>query len=439
MAEPDSQGPSHDSPSASPGSTQSGADAEHRWSELEETLREELAPGMELVRLLGRGSMASVYLAREAALRRLVAIKVLDPVLARDEVTRLRFEREGQAVASISHPNVVTIYGVDRLTSDIPYLVMQYVKGRTLANRIQAEHSFDPSEAQSIISDVARALDAAHRRGIVHRDLRPDNVLLESESGRVILTDFGLAGILPTGNEIPLNLTRPGEILGDPRYAGPELHEGRDLTELADIYSLGVMAYELLTFLKPDEAAADAGTDTPPPVTALRGDVDPALASVIQACLSPVPSNRPSAKDVARQLSQTHPGRHAPAAGGNAPANAATRPGGASVDPGQAARAAIMGQPFPTATRQDQEEEEPDRSIFKELKRRKVFRVAIFYLIYAWLAAQVSTTVFPHLGLPDWSITFVIIFVCAGFPVALVLGWIFDITSEGVKRTRSMD
>jgi serine/threonine protein kinase len=375
---------------------------------LEEQLRDELAPRLEVLRLLGRGSMASVFLAREAALRRLVAVKVLSPELARDHVTRQRFEREGQAAASLSHPNVAAVYRVDRLTSDVPYLVMQYVKGRSLAQLLRSGPGFDEPAARRIITELASALASAHRRGIMHRDVRPDNVVIEEETGRVMLLDFGLAGILESGDEMPSNLTRAGDVLGDPRYASPEMLAGRKVTEVADVYSLGVLAHELLTGHKPDEAAEERGVATR--LAQLRPGIDAELEAIVHACLAGVPEERPTAADVAKRL-QT------PVAAPSSPPERRPEAVDVGFDVGPAEslmRLTLLG----------------------EMKRRRVFRVAIFYLIYAWLAIQVSDSVLPALGLPDWTVTLVVVVVIAGFPIALVLGWIFDITPDGVKRTQ---
>ncbi len=281
-------------------------------------VKEELAPGLELVRLLGRGVAASVYLAREPALRRLVAVKLLLPELGDDPKARLRFEREAQSAARIAHPNVVPLYRVGVLSDDLPYIVMQYVKGRSLADRLLAEGPLDPGVVRRILVDVASALDAAHRQKIVHRDVKPGNVLLEEETGRVLLTDFGIAAPLATGEFSPSRLTTRDRVLGDARYRSPEQLTGEEVTELADIYGLGLLGFELLTGEGPYEASTPtewlaahlhAGPRRP---SDLRPEVDPDLEDLLLRCLSKVPEHRPGAADVVRQLASSGHGAPAP-------------------------------------------------------------------------------------------------------------------------------
>lgn len=306
-------------PSAAP-----GADRRARArQELEERVREELAPHLEIVRPLGRGSAASVYLAREPALRRLVAVKVLSPELASDRKARVRFEREAQSAARISHPNVVTLYRVGVLSDDLPYLVMQHVRGRSLAERLRAEGQFPVPEVRRILADLASGLADAHRRRIVHRDVKPANVLYEEETGRVFLTDFGLAATLASGDEEVARLTTRGHVVGDLRYRSPEQLLGEEVTELADVYGLGLLGYELLTLESPYEhrntAELLAGhlREPPRPVRAFRPDVDPDLEALLVRCLQKVPAHRPSAADVVRHLSAPllRPGTPAPGVG----------------------------------------------------------------------------------------------------------------------------
>jgi serine/threonine protein kinase len=313
---------SSDRPAAA--GTQAGAAAASgamNWDELETLMRSELAPGLELIRPLGRGERAGVYLAREGALKRLVAVKVLSPDIARDPTARLRFEREAQAIASVLHPNVIAVFRVDRLSNDVPFLVMQYVKGRSLADVLEAEGQMEMGVARKVIADLAAALSATHKKGIVHRNVKPTNVLVEEDSGRAILTDFGFAAILTTGDEKPLQLTRAGEVIGDLGYMSPEQMTHRSLTELSDIYSLGVLGYELLTLRKPFEGIAMVRHATaptePPRISQVRSDVDPTVETILRRCLSSNPAHRPSAADIVRQLAAP-PGQ--PGAG---PSNAA--------------------------------------------------------------------------------------------------------------------
>ncbi|MFQ5679592.1 MAG: protein kinase [Gemmatimonadota bacterium] len=279
-----------------------------RDAALEERLREELQPLLELSRLLGRGSAAYVYLAREPALRRLVALKVLSPDLAGQRTARLRFEREAQSAARISHPSVVAVYRVGSLSNDLPYLVMQYVHGRSLAERLKAEGPLEVAEVRRILGDVAAALAAAHRVGIVHRDVKPSNVLYEEETGRVFLADFGIAAILTSGEEAAERLTTVGHVVGDPRYRSPEQLRGEEVTELADLYGLGLLGYKLLTGRGPfhrksaAELVAAHLREAPPAVASLRADADPALSALLAQCLEKTPEYRPTAADAVRSL-----------------------------------------------------------------------------------------------------------------------------------------
>jgi serine/threonine protein kinase len=280
-----------------------------RGDELEKLLRDELAPELEVVRCLGRGSMAYVYLAREQLLKRMVAVKVLSPKLARDERARLRFEREAQAVAALSHPNIVSVHRVGRLSNDLPYFVMQYVKGKTMDERLQAEGPLPVSEARNAVVEVASALAAAHQKGIVHRDVRPDNVLYEADSKRALLTDFGIVAILASAESgQAARLTRTGELVGDPAHMSPEQLSGHDVTELSDVYALGLLGYELLTGRGPYDVKSRRDVITahmqgePRRLSELRGDVESDLEDVLKRCLAKEPEHRPSAADVARRL-----------------------------------------------------------------------------------------------------------------------------------------
>ncbi len=278
--------------------------------DLEERLRDELAPGLEVVGLLGRGTAAVVYLAREPSLRRLVAVKVLAPWLRNDKKSRLRFEREAQAAARISHPNVVAIHWVGSLASDVPYIVMQHIRGRSLQDRMRAEGRLEGSEVRRILADVASGLGAAHRQRIVHRDVKPANILFEEETGRVYLTDFGIAGMLASGGEEVSQLTTTGHVLGDARYVSPEHLEGHPLTELADIYSLGIVGFQLAAGQGPYEAESPADLvhahlqDTPRRLSEVLPDADPILEELLARCLQRTPHHRPGASDVVRHLSR---------------------------------------------------------------------------------------------------------------------------------------
>lgn len=313
---------------------------EPRADALEQRLANELAPQLQVVRLLGQGTAASVFLAREPALRRLVVVKLLDPELADDRKARLRFEREAQSAARISHPNVVAIYRVGALSDDVPYIVMQYVRGRSLADRLKVEGQFPAAEVRRILADVASGIEAAHRRRIVHRDVKPSNVLYEEETGRVFLADFGIAATLVTGEEEPARLTTRGHVIGDLRYRSPEQLRGGEITELADIYGLGLLGFELLAGESPFDVASASELVTahlqqpPRRPSSLGVDVDDDLEQLLLRCLAKEPAHRPAAADVVRQL---RPLRGAPPSGSGgaerATARAEPEAGGATLEP----------------------------------------------------------------------------------------------------------
>lgn len=271
-------------------------------------LQSALGPDFDIKRKLGRGSVATVFLAREKALDRPVAVKVLHPGKAGDETARRRFEREARAAASLMHPNVVQVFRFGRLPDQTPFLVMRFVKGRTMEERLQAEGRLPADLAKQVLADVAGALAAAHAQGIVHRDVRPANVLWDEEGRTALLADFGIAALLTTGGEDVTRLTKTGQLIGDPRYLSPEQLLDRDLTELSDMYAFGVMGYELLTGTGPYDAKSNTQWITahlnaePADLRALRPDVEPAVGDLLKRCLNREPNHRPSASDASRVL-----------------------------------------------------------------------------------------------------------------------------------------
>jgi serine/threonine protein kinase len=270
-----------------------------------------LPEGLEVIRPLGVGKMARVYLARERELERVVAVKVLRPELASDETARLRFEREARSAASLAHPNVVAVYRFGRLASGTPYLVMSYVQGRTLADRLKADGALAEREGRALVAQLASALAAAHRKGIVHRDVRPANVLLEDESGRMLLSDFGIAALLEGGADSGPRLTRTGQMIGEPRYSSPEQLRGDKVTGAADIYSLAILAYEVLTGEGPyrvtstREAFAAHLTGEPRPISRIRPGISKDLEDLLLRCLAREPAHRPRAEDVVKRLEES--------------------------------------------------------------------------------------------------------------------------------------
>ena len=234
-----------------------------------------------LVELLGQGGMATIYRARDAQLDRDVAVKLLRPEFGRDPDFLARFRDEARAAASLSHPNIVAVFDFGEEASG-PYIVMELIDGQDLASILRENGPLPPRQAARVSAEVAKALHAAHVRGIVHRDVKPSNILV-GRDGRVKVADFGIARAL---NESQLTL--PGVTMGSVHYFSPEQARGEPATQASDIYSLGIVLYESLTGQRPfsgDGAAAVALarlTTTPPRPTALRPGVPAALDQIVQ-------------------------------------------------------------------------------------------------------------------------------------------------------------
>jgi hypothetical protein len=267
-----------------------------------------LSPHYEILRALGSGGMGAVFVAREPALRRLVAVKVLAPWLAADPRARSRFEREARAAAALSHPNVVRVYAVGQTGGQqLPYIIMQYVDGPTLAQHMARHPRASERDARRIIGEVAAGLAAAHARELVHRDIKPGNILIETESRRAFVTDFGVsAAFSPVEQGTKLTIT--GSVVGTPPYMSPEQAAGEPTTPKSDVYSLGLVAYELLTGRLPYSATTPMGwaaahmRDPVTPVRVRRPDLPPEIAQVVDRCLAKSPAARPSAQDVAAAM-----------------------------------------------------------------------------------------------------------------------------------------
>jgi hypothetical protein len=256
-------------------------------------------------RLLGRGGMGAVYLAHELALDRDVAIKVLPPDQANTAELRERFKREARTAARLSHPNIVPLYTFGEV-SGLVYFVMAYVAGESLAARLRREGRLDSEQACTLLAAVCDALDYAHRQGVVHRDIKPDNILIDAESGTPRLTDFGIARL----GLADAQLTATGQLIGTPHYMSPEQAVGRsDVGPRSDLYSLGVMAFEMLSGQQPFRAEAPLDalmqrlTQDPTPLRSVASGVRPDLALAIDRCLSRDPADRwPDAKSLREAL-----------------------------------------------------------------------------------------------------------------------------------------
>jgi eukaryotic-like serine/threonine-protein kinase len=240
-------------------------------------------------RALGNGAMANVVLARDEELGRLVAVKLLDEQLAADHDFRARFTREGRLAAGLSHPNVVTVFDAGEAEGR-PYIVMEYVDGATLEDRLRAEGALQPDEVRVIAQQVAAGLEHAHSQGLVHRDLKPGNLIQRSD-GTIKIADFGIA----RGSH-GTELTEAGTILGTAAYLAPEQAEGGRVTPRTDLYSLGVVLYELLTGERPwrVDSLADLGRRRTEPVPELPSRVPADLRHAVARALEPEPDDRPA-------------------------------------------------------------------------------------------------------------------------------------------------
>ncbi len=266
-----------------------------------------LSASYELDREIGRGGMGIVYLARDRRLKRQVAIKVLPPELGFRSEIRTRFLREAETAAQLSHPNIVPIYSVDERDGMV-YFVMAYVDGENVAVRLHRVGALDVDEARRILLEVAHALSYAHERGVIHRDIKPDNILLQREDGRAMVTDFGIARAVSDGADA--RLTATGMAIGTPAYMSPEQSSGeREIDGRSDLYSLGVVGYQMLCGELPFEATSTPAllvkhlSERPEPVQERRADIPPDLGRAVMLLLEKDPANRfPSAAALAAAL-----------------------------------------------------------------------------------------------------------------------------------------
>lgn len=246
----------------------------------------------EIVEQIGQGGMANVYKAYQPSINRYVAIKVLPAQLTRDPNFVKRFEQEARAIAALEHPHILPVYDFGR-QDDLYYMVMRYVKGGTLSGKMQQPLAYET--IVKIIGDVARALDYAHKQGIVHRDIKPSNILMD-ENGEVQLADFGIAKIVQGPDAT--RLTSTGSILGTPTYMAPEQAEGGGVDGRTDIYSLGIVLYELLAGRPPYQADTalslllmHISQPLPPPRSINPGIPEP-LERVVVKALAKEPAGR---------------------------------------------------------------------------------------------------------------------------------------------------
>ena len=253
-----------------------------------------LAGRYSLERELGRGGMGIVYLAHEVRLDRPVALKLFPPALAAQPALRERFLREARTAARLSHPHIVPIFTVDEVGPYV-FFAMAYVDGQTLGARVRQRGPLPPSEAARVIREVAWALSHAHEQGVIHRDVKPDNILLEAATGRALVADFGIAGLQ---HEAATQET--GEIIGTPEFMSPEQAAGQRADAASDIYALGVVAFYAMAGRVPFDGATAAQvlvkhmSQPAPPLAEFAPAVPRQIARIVDACLAKNPAERPA-------------------------------------------------------------------------------------------------------------------------------------------------
>jgi serine/threonine-protein kinase len=258
-----------------------------------------------LERELGRGGMGAVFLARDLKLDRPVAIKVLPPALAVRPELRERFLRETRTAAAFSHPNIVSVHSVEE-TGSLLFFVMSYVEGETLTQRVKRQGPLPVPDATRLLQEVAWALSYAHARGVVHRDVKPDNILIERATGRALVMDFGIARSVAASG-----LTQMGETVGTPHFMSPEQAAGDTVDGRSDLYSLGVVAYFAVTGRLPFDAESAQAvmaahiSQAAVPVARFRPDLPSPLATAIDRCLAKAPTDRfPTGEALVEALEQ---------------------------------------------------------------------------------------------------------------------------------------
>jgi serine/threonine-protein kinase len=317
---------------------------------------------------IGRGGMGVVYRARDERLHRRVAIKVLPPELAFQKDIRERFTREAQTAARLSHPHIVPIHDVGE-GAGLVFFVMGYVEGESLAARIKRRGKLPPEEARRIMKEVADALSAAHGLSIIHRDIKPDNVLLEGTRGRVMVTDFGIAKAVSGSSGS--TLTGVGVAIGTPQFMSPEQAAGeREIDGRSDLYSLGVVTYQMLTGELPFNAPTVAGilmkqiTEPAPVLHLSRPEVPEDLSLAVARCLEKDPENRWATADALRRSleSRTVTGYRPSADGLSGTGRGAAPAAGPRARPAAAARPRPSRPAAPLAPRSPNVPRAPGRS-----------------------------------------------------------------------------
>ena len=268
-----------------------------------------LAGRYSLERELGRGGMGIVYCARDLRLERVVAIKLLPPQLADAADRRHRFVREARMAAQLSHPHIIPIHAVEEVGAFV-FFVMSYIDGETLGTRLRRDGRLKPADAARMLREVSWALAYAHRQAVVHRDIKPDNILIEKSSGRALVADFGIARVVAAPRE---GDSGQGRLVGTPEYMSPEQALGETVDGRSDLYSLGVVGYYALSgrlpFTGTTTALIGQQINQPPPPLDAPG-ASPQLVATIERCLAKDPEQRyQTGEELAAALAEMVEGR----------------------------------------------------------------------------------------------------------------------------------
>jgi formylglycine-generating enzyme required for sulfatase activity/tRNA A-37 threonylcarbamoyl transferase component Bud32 len=269
-----------------------GDEASRELQVLASRLQQALGELFVVERVLGTGGFAAVFRVRDTVLKRDLAVKVLNPDLLASSRTRERFQREAETVAKLSHPNVVQVHFIGR-EGDLLYIGMPCIEGGTLADKLARDGALPLGESLRVLTEVAGALAHAHKKGIVHRDIKTQNILLDDDGDRCLVTDFGIARA-----EDASALTSTGVVIGTPAYLSPEQISGDKGDHRVDIYALGVLAYEIVTGRLPFEGTSTTAAmmkrfeGPPPPPSTVRPEVPRFLDELIGNCLALEPADR---------------------------------------------------------------------------------------------------------------------------------------------------
>jgi eukaryotic-like serine/threonine-protein kinase len=261
---------------------------------------------------LGAGGMGEVYRARHLSMDRPVAIKFLHPRLLEDEAARVRFQTEARAAVKLRHPNAVSVTDFGQTSEGVVYIVMELLEGRTLREIVSREAPLETARATSIMLQASDAVAAAHEAGIIHRDLKPSNILVTQSADQpavVKVLDFGIATF---SDDDATTLVQPNTVIGTPRYMSPEQHNGNELTAAADVYSLGVILYEMLTGMvpfsgsTPAEIAEKHANHPPHAPREIVAGIPEDVEHIVLHALEKQPSDRPAnAGEFRRELLET--------------------------------------------------------------------------------------------------------------------------------------